>query len=415
VRTVIFVPEPAAWHRDGTPGGLSLLERQVRQLRALDLGAPLLVLPGNDAAPALPPGLETAGVVRVPAGTADTLAALAGAADALPPSFVFLAADRLVDSRVLAALARAGETVLVCGDGGEVEPVGRARAADVRRHGAALAARAGRLPLAGLDPYVAELRGAVRPYVLRPRSATEREAAWGVLLDRVQKRTLDLPGQYLDTPLENLLVRRLAPTRVTPNQVTLATLLVAVAVGFLFLHGWLRAGVVLALLVGVLDGVDGKLARLKLATSRLGELEHVGDFFYENFWYLALAAHLSAATGLATLWHAGLVLVGCDLADNLLYLAARRRTGRLLDELTPFDAAFRRVAGRRNVYVVLLLIGILAGRPSDAFLVATAWAALTACVHAVRVGQVFAAPRRAALTRPQGSEIERALASEKYP
>src|SRR6185436_13834344 len=181
-----------------------------------------------------------------------------------------------------------------------------------------------------LDRYVPELRGDATPYAAPVHDAAERAAAWSLLLDGVQKRTLDLPGQYFDTPFENALVRRLAPTRVTPNQITVLTTVVAGITGVVFLHGWLRLGLVLALTVGVLDGVDGKLARLKLATSRLGALEHVTDFFYENFWYLALAAHFATVHGVR-LWHAGIVLVACDLLDNLVYVAVSARTGRMLD------------------------------------------------------------------------------------
>src|SRR6185503_10730099 len=135
----------------------------------------------------------------------------------------------------------------------------------------------------------------------------------------------------------------------------------------LFHHGWLRPGVVLALVVGVLDGVDGKLARLKLATSKLGELEHVGDFFYENAWYLSLASYLARATSSGSLWLAGWLLVACDLTDSLLYLTLQRHTGKMLDELSTFDRRFRAIAGRRNVYVMIFVVGFFAGQAPAAF------------------------------------------------
>jgi hypothetical protein len=74
-------------------------------------------------------------------------------------------------------------------------------------------------------------------------------------------------------------------------------------------------------------------------------------------------------------------LVTCDLLDNLAYGAVSARTGRLLDELAPLDAAFRRVGGRRNVYVWILLIGVWLRRGSAGFLVASGWAFVTAAVH----------------------------------
>ena len=384
---LIFVPTPRAWRADGTPGGLSLLERQRRQLRKLDVAVAALIVPDRDPDPVV--GGDAPPVVRVPRAANHLGAALAAAADALPAQCLALSADLLVDPRVLRTLiGRDATTFAAVADG--MRDVGWVHVRDVRRHGGAVAAHAERLPLAALDPYAPELRGDAEPYVVAVRSPAERRVAWRILLDSVQKRALDLPGQYFDTPFENALVRRLAPTGITPNQITLATLVIAAGVAWLFARGWLRIGVVIALVVGVLDGVDGKLARLKIATSKLGELEHVGDFFYENSWYLALGSHFGAA--LPVLWWAGVALVLLDLTDSLLYAAAQRRTGAMLDELSTFDRRFRAVAGRRNVYVWFFVVGFFTGEAATAFACAVAWAAVTVLVHAGRVAWLLASP-----------------------
>ena len=394
VAAVIFVPSPVVWGRAGAPGGLSLLERQLKQLRKLGVESVSFLVPELDPEPVVSPICGPPRIVRVPGAVTDLAGALAAAAHGLPAEGLATSSDRLVDLRVLRALLQRDATMFASVDGVRSDPVAWVHAADVRRHGAALAAYAARLPLGGLDAYSPELRGLVPPYVITAGSADERRKAWRVLLDHAQKRTLDLPGQYFDTPFENFLVRRFAPTNVTPNQITLVTLLVAGVVAALFLHGWLRVGVVTALVVGVLDGVDGKLARLKLASSKLGELEHVGDFFYENAWYLALASHLHAATQRPELWYAGLLLVVLDLADSLLYLVLQRHTGKMLDELTSFDHRFRAIAGRRNVYVIIFVFGFFSGRPTTAFLSAVVWAGVTVAVHAVRVTWVLATTPR---------------------
>ncbi len=384
VHAVILVPHPDVWRRAGAPGGLSLLERQLKQLRALGHEPPVLLVPNGDPLPMVPPGLGVSAVIEVPATARSAPAALHSAAPRLPADFLFLSADRVVDRRVIEALAAGDGPRLVANENGTVEPVGRLGAAAILADGDALADRAARLPLTALDPYSRELRGVATPYVLTVRTDDERRAAWRILLDHVQKRCLDLPGEYFDSPFENALVRWLAPTRVTPNQITLATTLLAGVVAMMFLQGWLRVGVLLALVVGVLDGVDGKLARLKLATSRLGELEHIADFFYESSWYLALGAFLQAASGLPIYWFAGLTMVGVEVADGLLYMAVRARTGHMLDELSRFDRGFRRIAGRRNVYVWILVPGVVSLHPGPAFLAAAAWAVVTVAVHAAR-------------------------------
>jgi phosphatidylglycerophosphate synthase len=50
-------------------------------------------------------------------------------------------------------------------------------------------------------------------------------------------------------------------------------------------------GALLALVFGVWDGLDGKLARLKAQTTKLGKGEHVLDYFIEMSWWTALAHH----------------------------------------------------------------------------------------------------------------------------
>ncbi len=394
VDALIFVPSVATWRREGTPGGLSLLERQLKQLVQLGRRRVVLLVPATDPEPAIRVPHAATSVQRVPEAVPDLASALAALPER-PAAFLALGADRLVDLRVLRALLDRDATTFASLDGVHPEPVAWVRTEDVARYGPVLAAHAARCIVGALDPYSAELRGDATPYVIAAGTPGERRVAWRVLLDHVQKRALDLPGQYVDTPFENLLVRRLAPTNVTPNQITLCTLLLAGVVAALFHGGWLRVGVLLALVVGVLDGVDGKLARLKLQTSKLGELEHVGDFFYENGWYLALASHLARAADRPELWYAGGLLVACDLVDGLLYLAAQRSTGRMLDELTSFDRRFRAVAGRRNVYVMIFVAGFFAGRPAAAFACAVAWAVTTVAVHAVRVAWVVATPPRA--------------------
>ena len=416
MRGVILVPEPGVWRDDRAPGGLRLLERQLKQLRAVGVGSVVLLVPEGHPVPQLPVQIAAAEICRVPTGARGLLAAVCAAVDDLPDEFVFLSADRLVDLRILRALVEGvGSIVVRRAHGAAVEPIGRSTALDVRRFGRDLASHATTLCLGDIDLYVAELRGNAAPYVLTAHSPEEREIAWRVLLDHAQKRRLDLPGRYFDGPFENFLVRRLAPTAMTPNQVTLLTMALAAVVGILFFHGWLRAGIVLALAVGVLDGVDGKLARLKLATSKLGELEHVGDFFYENLWYLALGRWLQGATGESALWSAALALVTLDLSDSLLYLVVRARTGVMLDELSSFDTAFRQIAGRRNVYVMLFAVGFFSGYPARAFVIALAWAGVTVAVHAVRVGWTLVATGRRARGSPASSSgtATRALVSDR--
>ena len=130
-------------------------------------------------------------------------------------------------------------------------------------------------------------------------------------------------------------------------------MLVGLAVTGLFATGQLLLGTVLALAVGVLDGVDGKLARTKIETTELGQWEHSLDYFVELSWWTALAFHFHR-TGLEprAYWLLAL-LVGADLVDRLAKRSVKSRLGRNLDDVSAFDRFVRYIGGRRNIYIWL--------------------------------------------------------------
>jgi len=104
MRSVIYVPDETVWQRAGTPGGLSLLERQLEQLAALGLDPPVLLVRGDGPVPVLSAGPVPGEVWRLPAGVSSVFAAVRAAVEVLPAEFVFVSADLLVDSRVLRGL-----------------------------------------------------------------------------------------------------------------------------------------------------------------------------------------------------------------------------------------------------------------------------------------------------------------------
>ncbi len=177
-----------------------------------------------------------------------------------------------------------------------------------------------------------------------------------MLLDWGQKRVLDWPAWYIHQPIEKAIVYHLCEYRVTPNQLTLLNNVVAfIAMGF-FAIGWLVPGLLLALCVGVLDGLDGKQARMKLMTSKWGQLEELLDKIYENGWYLALAYHfsnLNSGSGFPYIlfW----IIFAVNMLEILLGLVFRFTRRVQLDDMGPFERKFRLIAGRRNTYVWTLL------------------------------------------------------------
>jgi phosphatidylglycerophosphate synthase len=363
-------------------GGITLLERLLRQLSELETVESILVL--KPAALSLPaPSTRVRKHVSYhDASGATAWEMMRDARAHLHDRFIVVAADLLVDERLLAWLSvQTADVMLSPREGDRPATAALLRAESLEAPGAE-AARIKVVAADSLPAYWESMHGEVPIHLRRIASERDAEDGWRILLDYIQRRTLELPARYFDPFFENLIVRRLAPTAITANQVTLITTVLGFAVAGLYLTGWLRLGVLLAIFVEVLDGVDGKLARITRTTSKAGEYEHILDFFYENSWWLALGRFLSRH-GSTSAWTAAILMVAFDLTDNIVYSIADVKWHRSVDNATPFLSRFRLIAGRRNIYTWIFLPGFFLGAPAFSFYLAVAWAGVTAAIHAV--------------------------------
>ena len=111
-------------------------------------------------------------------------------------------------------------------------------------------------------------------------------------------------------PLGIRIARRLLPTRVTADHVTLAATLVGIVAGHLFVYQSARInalGFALFVASDLLDSADGQLARLRGTSTRFGRmLDGIGD----SLRFVSLYAHLLIRAIWAGLgwWGVGLVL-----------------------------------------------------------------------------------------------------------
>jgi phosphatidylglycerophosphate synthase len=363
-------------------GGITLLERLLRQLSELETVESILVLKPAELSLPAPSTRVRKHVSYHDASGATAWEMMRDARAHLHDRFIVVAADLLVDERLLAWLSvQTADVMLSPREGDRPATAALLRAESLEAPGAE-AARIKVVAADSLPAYWESMHGEVPIHLRRIASERDAEDGWRILLDYIQRRTLELPARYFDPFFENLIVRRLAPTAITANQVTLITTVLGFAVAGLYLTGWLRLGVLLAIFVEVLDGVDGKLARITRTTSKAGEYEHILDFFYENSWWLALGRFLSRH-GSPSAWTAAILMVAFDLTDNIVYSIADVKWHRSVDNATPFLSRFRLIAGRRNIYTWIFLPGFFLGAPAFSFYLAVAWAGVTAAIHAV--------------------------------
>ena len=235
---------------------------------------------------------------------------------------------------------------------------------------------------AKVDDYIVSMRRHVRPLCF-PVPAHERRLAERIILDAAQKGTLDFPA-YVHAPIETAIVALLCKTRITPNQVTIAGFIIGCGATTAFVLGRIGLGLLAALAFGIVDGVDGKLSRVKVETTERGEWEHHLDYLIENSWWTAIAFHLWQRAQLRSAFYFLALLIGSHLIDEFVKRRAKMATGRLLDDVAPFDQAFRLIAARRNLYVWVLASAFLLGAFPQSYAIICGWAAVTAAVHLLR-------------------------------
>ncbi len=412
LRVIILAETPAALCR---LCGVTMLERLLRNLQRLGVReAIILPGPGIDPGHLAPdwtrPDLKVQAQPRRATGpmTIDELMRLVPEGRAL-----LLRADVYCDPRLLQALLEATETTLLVDSAPPEHWLSLLKVADKQAElflcGPALVTRRWltqkdhtaflpetlRHDLAGgevaiLDAaaqpaYVVSMRREIRPFWFPAPSLQHAGLAEGLLLDAAQNGTLDAPA-ILHGPIETALVSRLSWTPITPNQVTFVTMLLGLVVTALFVTGQLWPGAILALVIGILDGVDGKLARVKVETTALGQWEHEVDYAIETSWWAALALHFSGQLPWAFAFFALLFL--SDLVDRLAKRHVKKKLGRNLDDVTRFDRLVRFIGARRNISVWILTGGLLLGAAPASYALVCLWTTATATVHLFRAFQI---------------------------
>ena len=121
-----------------------------------------------------------------------------------------------------------------------------------------------------------------RPTVyVRVTNEATATAAEDALFRSLARNDNNFFARNVDRVLSRAISRRLAPTRVTPNQITIFSVAIGILGALMFLHSSYLAGLVgsfLFLASTILDGCDGEIARLKFQESPLGaKLDLVGD------------------------------------------------------------------------------------------------------------------------------------------
>lgn len=188
-------------------------------------------------------------------------------------------------------------------------------------------------------------------------------------------------AKWLNRPISTRISARLVRTAVTPNQISLATLIVALIASALIAVGSYAAVVLGGILfhaASVLDGSDGEVARLKFLHSRRGEYF---DTLCDNLSYVAFLIGLTIGAGRAGVpdfffWNGVVASVACTIGivNMNLFLVRRGGSGSArtyrwsYQEDVPSPGPVTRLlrvlhyAGKRDVFSFAALVAALTGK-----------------------------------------------------
>lgn len=364
------------------------LRRSVGRLAANDV----VTLSGPGAATATWPN------ARIEDGNAPLGTRLRMALASSTAMLVVLDGGNVVDPRLVRFLGRGGlpcvaargegaqRAVALCLDRSQADAI-PANATDLRAVADALLAADRIAPLdeSAFPAYIDKLRRTL-PYSIYAvgdaptRRTLERQLFWDNY-----KGSTDLLTRYVYPPLVWPLTRLCTRFGIHPNTVTILSIVLCFAAVPLWMQGQWLAGFVCAYLMSVLDSVDGKVARLTLTDSKIGNvLDHGLDQVHPPFWFYAWAIGLDASTMADPLYQGMVWLVGFYVADRLVLGVARYRLKHALHSTTPLDERVRSVIARRNIIMTIMAAALLVGHGAAGFWIITAWHALTLAWHTWR-------------------------------
>ena len=243
--------------------------------------------------------------------------------------------------------------------------------------------------------YVRKLRRTLVPLALglgeQPRAAVERK-----LFSSVYKGVTDVVTKYAWPEPALWLTRGAAALGLTPNAVTVLGLILTFAAGWQFYVGNLALGMAMAWLMTLLDTVDGKLARVTLTSSWLGnQLDHGNDLIHPPLWWYCLAHGISLVQpGHPWTWPACWIVLGTYVVSRVLERGFKMQFGINPFMWKRFDSRFRMIVSRRNIILLLMTAGLLLDVPAEAFAICAAWSVLSVLVQGLRYIQAVGRSRR---------------------
>jgi phosphatidylglycerophosphate synthase len=146
-----------------------------------------------------------------------------------------------------------------------------------------------------------------------------------------------------------------------------------------------------------LDTVDGKLARVTVTSSKLGnKLDHVTDMVHPPIWWVCLAIGIAehAPAAAQDLLLLCVVILAAYVVGRLIETLFKKTIGYNAYLWQPFDSHFRLIVARRNTILLIMTVGIIAGAAVEAYVVSAIWSVISGAIQILRYVQARQALRK---------------------
>ncbi len=307
---------------------------------------------------------------------------------------IFFRGDYIYDTRVLqAVIGMDGEFVLYRQDGATAVALRAntydANIFDLDHYPEALA----KVALNDLvNPYDSRLMK-YEPARVRQIRSDNRDSLEQELFSNSYKGVTDLVTKWAWPRPAKWATKICARLGIRPNYITGLSMVLALLAGVAFWYGEFASGLVLGWFMTFLDTVDGKLARVTLASSRFGDLlDHGLDLIHPPLWYIAWGVGLTVQS-----LPVALAPLACVMLAG--YIGGRLCEGVFQKWIAPFsiflwqpvDSLSRLITARRNPNLLILTFSLLAGRPDTGLVIVIVWHVLSTLFLLARLAMALKA------------------------
>ena len=113
-------------------------------------------------------------------------------------------------------------------------------------------------------------------------------------------------------------------------------------------------------------------------------MEHAFDFLFEHSWYIALAICLSEAYGISAILLCTFVILFDSFSHYCEQAFEKAIKGHPIPDYERTEQLFRKFDGRKNSYIIFILIGVLLNIPFWSLVTIFIWSLISAIFYCSR-------------------------------